>query len=141
MGYDIEKEKQEAIAAGERALESLRRAKEEIEKARGFGVVDIFGGGIISTVMKHNKMDNAEHWITQAKMDLNRFSKELKDIGPAMEINIDIGSFGRAADILFDGALVDMMVSSKLRQASEQIDDAIRHVGYALKKLKYVHKD
>ena len=141
MEFDIEKDKQEAIAAGERAIESLRRAKEEIEKARGFGLVDIFGGGLLSTVMKHNKMDKAEYWITQAKIDLNKFSKELKDVSSAADINIDIGNFGRVADIVFDNAFVDIMISSKLRDASEQIDDAIRHVGYAIKKLKYVHKD
>ena len=34
MGYDIEKEKREAIEAGQRALSSLRTAKENLNSAK-----------------------------------------------------------------------------------------------------------
>lgn len=34
MGYDIEKEKREAIEAGQRALSSLRTAKENLNSQR-----------------------------------------------------------------------------------------------------------
>ena len=45
MGYDIEKEKREAIEAGRRALSSLRTAKENLNSAKNWGLVDMFGGG------------------------------------------------------------------------------------------------
>ena len=45
MGYDIEKEKREAIEAGQRALSSLRTAKENLNSAKNWGLVDMFGGG------------------------------------------------------------------------------------------------
>lgn len=37
MGYDIEKEKREAIEAGRRALNSLSAAKENLNSAKGSG--------------------------------------------------------------------------------------------------------
>ena len=40
MGYDIEKEKREAIEAGQRALSSLRTAKENLNSAKNWGLVD-----------------------------------------------------------------------------------------------------
>ena len=56
MGYDIEKEKREAIEAGRRALNSLRTAKENLNSAKNWGLVDMFGGGFFTTLLKHSKM-------------------------------------------------------------------------------------
>lgn len=41
MGYDIEKEKREAIEAGRRALNSLQAAKENLNSAKNWGLVDM----------------------------------------------------------------------------------------------------
>ena len=74
MGYDIEKEKREAIEAGQRALSSLRTAKENLNSAKNWGLVDMFGGGFFSTMLKHSKMDQARQNMEQAKYDLRNFS-------------------------------------------------------------------
>ena len=60
MGYDIEKEKREAIEAGQRALSSLRTAEENLNSAKNWGLVDMFGGGFFSTMLKHSKMDQPD---------------------------------------------------------------------------------
>ena len=65
MGYDIEKEKREAIEAGHRALNSLGAAKENLNSAKNWGLVDMFGGGFFSTMLKHSKMDQAKQKIFQ----------------------------------------------------------------------------
>ena len=80
MGYDIEKEKREAIEAGQRALSSLRTAKENLNSAKNWGLVDMFGGGFFSTMLKHSKMDQARQNMEQAKYDLRNFSRELMDL-------------------------------------------------------------
>ena len=76
MGYDIEKEKREAIEAGRRALNSLNAAKENLNSAKNWGLVDMFGGGFFSTMLKHSKMDQAKQNMEQAKYDLRNFSRE-----------------------------------------------------------------
>ena len=50
--YDLEKEKREAVKAGERALASLKSAKSKLDEAKSWGVVDILGGGIVSSLIK-----------------------------------------------------------------------------------------
>lgn len=40
-GYDRNKEIMEAIAAGERALSSLRAAQDSLNSARGWGILDM----------------------------------------------------------------------------------------------------
>ena len=91
MGYDIEKEKREAIEAGQRALSSLRTAKENLNSAKNWGLVDMFGGGFFSTMLKHSKMDQARQNMEQAKYDLRNFSRELNDVNMACNRNINTG--------------------------------------------------
>ena len=54
--YEIEKEKREAINAGNRALNSLRTARENLNSAKNWGLADMFGGGFFTTMLKHSKM-------------------------------------------------------------------------------------
>ena len=51
MAYDLEKEKKEAIAAGNQALHSLRTAQENLNSARNWGIWDMFGGGFLLVVV------------------------------------------------------------------------------------------
>ena len=60
MEYDMKRETQEAIDAGERALASLKAAQDELSSAKNWGIFDMLGGGFVSTLVKHNKMDNAK---------------------------------------------------------------------------------
>ena len=85
-GYNLQKEMSEAIQAGENALCSLRTAREELQKAGNWGIVDLFGGGFITNLIKHSKMDNASHLMENAKYDLKKLQKELRDV----KINMDL---------------------------------------------------
>ena len=101
MAYDFEKERNEAIAAGERALTSLRAAREELRSAGNWGLVDLFGGGMISGLVKHSKMGNAQRYMEQAKLDLQSFSRELQDINMTHNLNFECGRFPHIRRFLF----------------------------------------
>jgi chromosome segregation ATPase len=53
------KELQEAIQAGQAALNSLRQVSSELGSAANWGTWDMLGGGMISTMVKHSKIDSA----------------------------------------------------------------------------------
>ena len=57
--YNRNIEVREAIEAGERALASLRDARESLGSARNWGLLDLLGGRSISGLVKHVKIDNA----------------------------------------------------------------------------------
>lgn len=57
MDYNYEKERQEAIDAGNRALFSLRAAQGQLNSAKNWGVVDLLGGGLITSIIKRSKME------------------------------------------------------------------------------------
>ena len=62
----LDRERQEAIDAGERALDSLYGARRELASAGNWGLLDLFGGGLFSTFAKHSKMDDAQRYMEQA---------------------------------------------------------------------------
>lgn len=102
MTYDFEKERQEAISADERALCSLKKARDCLASARGWGIYDILGGGLISSLIKHGRMNEAEEYLLAAKYDLRRFEKELRDLDEFENINLDTQDFLGVADLIFD---------------------------------------
>ena len=134
--YDIEKEKREAIDAGNRALRSLRTARENLNSAKNWGLVDMFGGRFFSTMLKHSKMDQAKENMEQAKYDLRNFSRELNDVNMACDLNINTGDFLSFADYFFDGFIVDWMVQDRINRAKDQVEDAIRRTEYIVNQLQ-----
>ena len=74
----MKKEVQEAIAAGERALQSLYAAEEKLKSAGNWGVFDMLGGGFFSSYIKHSKIKEAEILLKQAKSRTAGFSKRAK---------------------------------------------------------------
>ncbi|MBP5553003.1 MAG: hypothetical protein J6X41_06445 [Spirochaetales bacterium] len=134
MTYEeYEKERREAIYAGERALDSLYDAQDQLRKARNWGIYDILGGGFMSSLIKHSKIDNARTCIQKAKYDLQTFSNELKDV--SYNLDIDIGSFLTFFDFM-DSFFADILVQRRISNASHKIEDAIDKVQDILRSLK-----
>lgn len=136
--YNKDKEINEAIRAGERALESLREADRQLDSAGNWGILDILGGNTVSGIMKHIKVNNASRCIEDARRDMAAFRDELDDIRDISGLNIDIGGFLTFADFFFDGFVADLFVQSKIRKGQQQVQEAIRRVEEILGKLRNV---
>ena len=135
MSYNLEKEIQEAISAGERALDSLREAQKYLSSAGNWGIVDILGGGLITDLIKHSKINNASQCMETARQDLRRFQRELDDVNEYLP-NIQVGDFLTFADFFFDGFIADMFVQSKIGDAKKQVADAIYRVEGIVDRLR-----
>ena len=85
----MKREMQEAVQAGERALQSLYAARDKLGSARNWGIFDMLGGGFISDFVKHSKMNDAAALMEQAKSDIQRFQRELRDV----QVSLDRISF------------------------------------------------
>ena len=132
----MRREMKEALDAGERALSSFRNAQEKLNSAGNWGLFDMFGGGLFSTIMKRSKMDDAQQLMEAAKSDLKRFQRELKDVNIPLDLRMEVGSFLSFADFFFDGFVADYLVQSKISEAKEQVSDAIIRVEQILNELR-----
>lgn len=135
----MRREVMEAIAAGERALYSLRKAQEKLNSAKNWGLFDMFGGGFFSSMIKHSNINESAQYMEAAKRDLQIFQKELRDVSVRADFHIEVGNFLTFADFFFDGIVADYMVQSKIADARMQVDDAIGRVRHMLIELKQLN--
>ncbi len=127
--YD--RERREAIEAGERALSSLYAAYDELKRARNWGIVDILGGGLFTTLIKRGKMDNARRLMENARIDLQRFGHELNDVHMNLQMDGLIGFFD-----YYDNFFADIFVQTQINDAGRQLEEAIYRVEEVLSRLK-----
>jgi len=71
-----------------------------------------------------------------AKSDLLRFQRELKDVNIPLDLRMEVGSFLSFADFFFDGFVADYLVQTKISDAKSQVSDAIYKVERILNELK-----
>ncbi len=133
---DREKELREARLAGQEALDCLNRAADTLKSAGNWGIVDMLGGGLISTFVKHSKMNDAEALVQQARSALKRFQKELMDVENVEEFHIETGDFLAFADYFFDGIIADWLMQSRINEAKTQVENARQKVAYIMKQLQ-----
>lgn len=134
--YYQEKEVREALGAGQEALDYLNQARASLNSAGNWGLLDLFGGGLLSTFVKHSRMNDAEELIQQARSALQRFQRELMDVDNVAEFHIETGDFLSFADYFFDGFIADWLVQSRINDAKRQVDNAIQRVKYIMDQLR-----
>lgn len=132
MTKDRAMEIREAIDAADAALKHLGNAADMLDDAGRWGIVDMLGGGLITTLLKHRKISDAQDEIDEAKRALRIFVKELDDVDEATGLNVELGSGLQFADIFFDGVLADWIAQNKIDRAKQQVADAMRQV-YAVR--------
>ena len=125
----------EAIRAGEQALDSLREAKNQLNSARNWGIYDMIGGGLISSMIKHSKIDQANEWMDQANRDLRCFAKELRDVDEE-GLYVQAGSLASTMDICFDKVFSDFIVQNRINEARTEIDRMIDRIERTVWDLK-----
>ncbi|MDO4555815.1 MAG: hypothetical protein Q4B70_11805 [Lachnospiraceae bacterium] len=125
---DSLREIQEAKAAGNRSLASLKRAQKVLNSAGNWGLVDLFGGGFLTGMMKHSKLSEANQLMEQARLEIYNFQRELKDVNVPGNFGVNISDFLVFADFFFDGMIADWMVQSKIGEAKMQVNEAIERI-------------
>ncbi len=130
-----QREIREAIQAGEAALRSLERAKEKMGSAKNWGIFDMMGGGLFSSLFKHSKIDRASADIEEAKRQLAVFKRELEDVSISEDFSVGIGDGLRFIDTFLDNVFADVVVQSRINSAIERLDKVSGQVRGILTKL------
>ncbi len=124
------------MQAGREALGYLNDARECLSSAGNWGIVDMLGGGLLTTLIKRSKMKDADTLVQQARSALKRFQKELMDVENIPDFRIETGDFLTFADYFFDGIVADWLVQSKINDARRQVENAIVKVNYVMGQLQ-----
>ncbi len=114
------KELIEAISAGEACLEQAERLLDTLDNALSWGTADLFVGGMLTSLQKHNRLDDAQRQAEELQLRLQRFRTELADVRTFESVDLSIGQMTRFADIFFDNIITDLAVQRQIRDARVQ---------------------
>lgn len=126
----------EAIEAGQDAQMRLRRIQEALRSAKGWGIYDLLGGGLISGMMKRIRMEKAQQQIDELRGSLERFNSELKDVQVQCSASAELSEWLNITDLVFDDPLSDWLSLSKIKDAKAEIDRTAEEVTALLAKLE-----
>lgn len=130
------RELDEAARAGRSVQDDLARAEEGLQSARNWGTYDMLGGGMLSTHIKHGRIDEAMDHIYAAQTNLRRFEKELQDVGGSLNTaGLEVGGLLKFSDYFFDGLIADWMVQGRIKDALEQVQGRRREIGRLVSEL------
>lgn len=126
----------EAIDAGQDAQMRLHRIQEALRSAKGWGIYDLLGGGLISGMMKRIRMEKAQQQIEELRGSLERFNSELKDVQVQCSASAELSEWLNITDLVFDDPLSDWLSLSKIKDAKAEIDRTAEEVTALLAKLE-----
>ncbi len=130
------KELNEAISAGNAAMAQIEAIEDCLNSAEGWGTWDLVGGGFISDMAKHSKLDEAQDGAEHLQVLLSRFRTELADVRVDAQLSaVNVDGFLRFADFFFDGLIADWSVLSRIHDSQASVEQVRRQVGDVLAKL------
>lgn len=127
------KELEEVVQAGKAALQSMQEIQGTLKSAANWGTFDLIGGGTLTTLAKHSKIDAAKGQARTAQRRLIQFEEELADADQDLDSSLDIGGLATFADYFFDGLIADWIVQSKIQKAQSVCDRTTLKVQKALR--------
>lgn len=126
----------EAIEAGRNAQMRLRQIQETLRSAKGWGIYDLLGGGLISGMMKRIRMEKAQQQIEELRGSLERFNSELKDVQVQCNTSAELSAWLSITDLVLDDPLSDWLSLSELKDAKAEIDRTEKEVTALLARLE-----
>ncbi|MEI3292239.1 MAG: hypothetical protein V8R63_01815 [Thomasclavelia ramosa] len=112
------KEVNEALHAIEETLGHLSRAQDYLSSAGNWGLFDMIGGGFITTMIKHGKMNEAERAMAAARNSIRNLKKELSDVDQLVDVDLNISDFLSFADYF----LMESLLIGWFNQRSKMLD-------------------
>lgn len=117
----------EAIRAANEALEHLGQAADLLDDASRWGVVDMLGGNMVTTLLKHRKIDDAQDEVNAAKRALQLFVGRIEGID-GVGLNVELGGVLQFFDIFCDNIINDLFAQRRIKESQRRVDEAIAEV-------------
>ncbi len=135
------RELDEAVAAGQKALNTTNDILKDLDSARSWSTVDILGGGLISDLAKHDRLDGAQQRLDCLRSELYAFRRELGDVDIEGDLRLDIDGFLKYADFFFDGLLADLAVRDRIEQSQQEMSGVKSRIAELLCRLEAEQRD
>ena len=122
----------EAINLTNQILGYVEQAERSLSSARNWGFFDVLGGGFITDLIKHSKLNRARDAMDSVNYLMQRLQQVLGSIQLPADYRMQIGNFSTFADFFFDGVFADVYMVSKIMQSLDEVRN-LKHKLYDLK--------
>lgn len=102
-------------------LPLIDEAEQKFKSARNWGFLDIFGGGLLVDLIKHSKINSAGNIMNDISYLLGQLQNQLQNVRIPTDYKMQTGGFSTFADFLFDGAIFDIYMQSKIMNSIDEI--------------------
>jgi hypothetical protein len=123
----IKIELQQAIKVGVELKKKLKQAYAIMKSAGNWGLGDMLGGGLITTAIKHKKINNGKELLEEINNLMIKHKREINDVYKfdSSPLKLNITGFNTFADYFIDGLLFDWMVQSKINNSIKTLEKSI----------------
>ena len=119
----------EAIRLVAGAQSDLEEAQEKLSSARNWGLFDLFAGGLITSLVKHGKIDDAAQCVQSAKYKLESAGRALNAGEGAIDAQLDgIDGFTKFFDVVSDSFLADLWVQGEIADRRRAVEGMLARV-------------
>lgn len=134
-----QREVEEAEAAGRSALAIAESILDSLDSAKSWSTWDLIGGGgLVSDLVKHGHLDDAQDKVENLQVALGRFHTELMDVSISADLEVRVDGFLKFADFFFDGLLADWMVRDRINGSAEQVQEVRRSIEKIMDRLRSI---
>ncbi len=132
----FKKELQEAIDAGKKARTLAERILSDLNSAEGWGTWDLLGGGLISDLAKHDRLDSAQSYVEALQVQLRKFKTELTDVQISADMQVNIEGFLRFADYFFDDIFSSWAILDQIKKSQGQVEQVRAKINQIISRLE-----
>ena len=111
----------EAQAAGQAALTAADDILSSLSTAEDWGTMDLFGGGLLSSMFKHEAIDEAQAKVEGLQLALRRFKTELVDVSVDADLSFTMDGSTQFFDVFFDNIFTDWAVQDEINKSQERV--------------------
>ena len=113
---DRMKELKEARSAADMAIAKIDCGLSQLDSASSWGIFDILGGGFFSSLVKRNKIGEANRSLDEISSSLKTLNKELSDVDRSLPDAIPDSLSDQVFDLVFDNIFTDFRVQGEIKE-------------------------
>lgn len=126
------KELKEARSAADMAIAKIDCGLSQLESASSWGIFDILGGGLFSSLVKRNKIGQANLSLEEISVSLKALNKELSDVDISLPDAIPDRLSDELFDLVFDNIFTDIRVQGEIKENLV----ALKELRYAIVEIR-----
>ena len=130
------RELDEAMEAGNLALDLTDQVSAELDNAKQWGTFDLFYGDMNTGKIKYSKLDEGQRLVEELQHQLRRYKTELSDVIADVDKDPSINGFLQFADAFFNNLFSEWTVLLKIEKSKKQVESTKEQILEIQKRLQ-----